>query len=114
MFAEKGIANGLADDNGNPLRGPENFKPFFRKFRAAFPDIKVIVEDTVCEGDKVAALCKVVGTDDGDSLGISSTNQPIEFSGICIVRIKDVKIVEAWNHFDFLTMYQQINAVAFK
>ena len=26
MFAADGIANGLSDDAGNPLRGPEGFK----------------------------------------------------------------------------------------
>ena len=38
MFAEGAVANGLVDDAGEPLRGPVNFKPFFRKFREAFPD----------------------------------------------------------------------------
>ena len=109
LFAEEGIANGLADESGAPLRGPAGFKPFFQKFRDAFPNIEVIVEDTVAEGDKVAARCRVLGTHQGEGLGFAATNRPVEFTGISIVRIKDGKIVEAWNNFDFTSMFQQLN-----
>lgn len=111
MFAEDGIANGLADESGAALRGPSGFKPFFQTFREAFPDIEVIVEDTVVEGDKVAARCRVRGTHKGESLGVAATHQPVEFTGICIVRIEDGKIAEAWNNFDFMSMSRQINAI---
>lgn len=111
MFAEDGIANGLADESGEALRGPSGFKPFFQKFREAFPNIEVIVEDTVAEGDKIAARCRVRGTHQGDSLGVAATNNEIEFTGICIVSIKDGKIAEAWNNFDFMSMSRQINAI---
>lgn len=111
LFADDGIANGLADESGEPLRGPSGFKPFFQKFREAFPNIEVIVEDTIAEGDKVAARCRVRGTHKGASLGVAATNNEIEFTGITIARIKDGKIVEAWNNFDFLSMSRQINAI---
>jgi steroid delta-isomerase-like uncharacterized protein len=110
MFADEGVANGLVDDSGQPLRGPAGFKPFFRRFREAFPEIEVVVEDTVSEGDKVAARCTVRGTHRGDSLGLAATNKPVEFTGICIARVRHGKIVEAWNNFDFMTMFQQIGA----
>jgi steroid delta-isomerase-like uncharacterized protein len=111
MFAAEGIAHGLADVAGNELRGPQDFKPFFRKFRAAFPDIEVVVEDTVAEGDKVAARCLVRGKHQSDSLGFVATGQSTEFTGITIVRIEKGKIVEAWNNFDFMTMYKQLGAL---
>lgn len=111
MFAEDGIANGLNDADGNPLRGPEAFKTLHRAFLAAYPDLQITVEDTVTEGDKIAARCTVRATHAGDGLGIAATNQPIEFTGLTIVRLKDGKIVEAWNEFDFLKMYHQIGAL---
>jgi len=111
MFAEEGVANGLVDDAGQPLRGPKGFKPFFRKFREAFPEIQVVVEDAVAEGDRVAARCTVRGTHRGDTLGFAATQRPVEFTGITIVRIRDGKIVEAWNNFDFMTMFQQLGAL---
>jgi len=111
MFAEDGIAHGLSDESGESLSGPSGFKPFFRMFRDAFPDIQVVVEDTVTEGDKVAARCSVRGKHQSDSLGFAATNQPTEFTGITIVRVRDGKIVEAWNNFDFMTMRKQLGAL---
>jgi predicted ester cyclase len=111
MFAEDGVANGLTDAEGNPLRGPEGFKQLHRTFLAAYPDLRITVEDIVSDGDKIAARCKVTGTHAGDGLGIAPTNQPVEFTGITIVRVKDDKIVEAWNEFDFMKMYSQLGAV---
>ena len=110
LFAAEGIAHGLADEAGNALRGPQDFKPFFRKFRSAFPEIEIVVEDTVAEGDKVAARCLVRGKHQSDSLGFAATGQSTEFTGITIVRIEQGKIVEAWNNFDFMTMYKQLGA----
>jgi steroid delta-isomerase-like uncharacterized protein len=111
MFAEDGIAHGLSDDSGEPLRGPEAFKEFHARFRGAFPDIVVVVEDTICEGDKVAARCSVRGTHSGDSLGFAATQNSVEFTGMAIVRVKDGQIVEAWNNFDFMALYKQLGAI---
>ena len=111
MFATDGIAHGLSDDAGSPLRGPEAFKEFHAKFRGAFPDIVVRVEDMVAEGDKVAARCSVRGKHSGDSLGFAATNMPVEFTGISIVRIRNGKIVEGWNNFDFMKMNQQLGVI---
>jgi steroid delta-isomerase-like uncharacterized protein len=110
MFDAEGIAHGLGKD-GEPVRGPENFRAFHSQFRNAFPDIVITVEDCVCEGDKAVARCVVRGMHRGDDLGIAASNQPIEISGISIVRIRDGKIVEGWNNFDFLKLYQQIGAI---
>jgi steroid delta-isomerase-like uncharacterized protein len=111
MFAADGLAHGLGDQ---PIRGAAEFKPFFRAFREAFPDIQVVVEDAVAEGDKVAARCSVRGRHKGDALGYSATNLPAEFTGITIVRVRDGKIVEAWNNFDFMAMHQQLGALTLR
>jgi steroid delta-isomerase-like uncharacterized protein len=111
MFAADGIAHGLSDDEGSPLKGPADFKPFHETFRGAFPDIEVVVEDLIAEGDLVAARCSVRGKHTGDNLGIAPSNAPVQFTGITIVRIKDGKIVEAWNNFDFMKMNRQIGAI---
>jgi steroid delta-isomerase-like uncharacterized protein len=90
----------------------ENFLPMVEAFRGAFPDLHIEVEDMIAEGDKVTARCRVRGTHRGDSLGVAATNTPVEFTGITIARIKNGQIVEGWNNFDFLAMYQQLGVVA--
>lgn len=111
MFAADGIAHGLSDDEGSPLRGGADFKPFHETFRGAFPNIEVVVEDMIAEGDKVAARCSVRGQHTGANLGVAASNAPVKFTGMCIVRINDGKIVEAWNNFDFMAMNKQIGVI---
>ena len=112
MFDENGIAHGLSDDPANPIKGPSNFRPFHTLFRQAFPNMMIVVEDVVAEGDKVAARCSVRARHEGDFLEKAATQAPVEFTGITIVRIDNGKIVEAWNNFDFMTMQRQIGLLA--
>jgi steroid delta-isomerase-like uncharacterized protein len=111
MMAEDAVAHGLSDDAAKPLRGPKGFLPFHAQFREAFPNIEVVVEDQIAEGDKVATRCSVRGKHEGDSLGIKATQAPVEFTGMVITRINDGKIAEAWNNFDFMKMYRQLGAI---
>lgn len=108
LFADDGIAHGLTDAEGNELRGPIAFRVFFDSFRSAFPDLRIEVVDTICEGDKIAARCEVRGTHAGDGIGIAATNRPISFTGMTILRIENGKIAEAWNNFDFQGLYTQL------
>ena len=108
MFDEYGIAHGLAADPTNPITGPKDFRPFHTVFRQAFPNMIIVVEDMVAEGDKVAARCSVRGKHEGDFMGRAATQSPVEFTGMTILRIDNGKIVEAWNNFDFMTMNRQL------
>jgi steroid delta-isomerase-like uncharacterized protein len=108
MFAADGVAHGLSDDPAKPITGPREFRPFHTVFRDAFPNMMIVVEDMVAEGDKVAARCSVRAKHEGEFLGRSATESPVEFTGITIVRVDKGKIVEAWNNFDFMTLHRQV------
>jgi steroid delta-isomerase-like uncharacterized protein len=110
MMSEDCINHGLSED-GQPLRGASGFLPFHKQFRAAFPNIEVVVEDAIAEGDRVVARCSVRGKHEGDSLGFKATGTTAEFDGIGIARVKDGKFVESWNSFDFMKMYRQLGAL---
>ena len=107
MFDENGIAHGLSNDPSKPIKGPRDYRPFYNVFRQAFPNMVIVIEDMVAEDDKVVARCSVRGKHEGQLRGLAPTQAPVEFTGIAIVRIENGKIVEAWNNFDFMTMYQQ-------
>jgi len=102
------IGHGLVNAEGNEVRGIEEFKVFYVNFRGAFPDIHVEVEDTVSEGDKVVARCTVTATHLGPGFIGEPTNRSVKFSGMCMTRVKDGKIAESWNNFDFLALMQQL------
>jgi len=108
LMAADAMVHGITDPDGNQVRGPAAFKPVFRHFCAAFPDIRITVEDAVVDGDKVAVRCSVTGTHSGPGVVASPTNKPISFTGMCFVRIENGRIAEGWNNFDFLAMYQQL------
>jgi len=113
LMADDAIAHGLTDKNGKELRGPSSFKEFHRSFLDAFPDLKIEVADTVAADDKLVARCVVRGTHKGDGLGFKATGKRAEMTGISIIRVKNGRIVEAWNNFDFLTLFQQLDRLKF-
>ena len=102
------LVHGLPSPDGLAISGPEAFMPFFRKFRSAFPDIHVKVKRTVTEGEMVAVHCHVTGSHRGDALGHPATGKTVAFWGMCFARVREGQIVEAWNQFDFLALYQQL------
>ena len=108
LFADDGVAHGLPTPDGSPIRGREEFRPFYRAFRDAFPNIRVEVTQTVTEGEMATALCHVMGTHEGHHLGMAGTGRQMDFWGMCMARVRDGRIVDAWNTFDFLKLYQQI------
>jgi predicted ester cyclase len=108
LMAPDAKVHGLA---GAAIDGPEGFKPFHRAMCGAFGDFRVEIAQTVVEGDRVAALCHVIGRHAGDALGGSATGRAVDFWGTTFGRVRDGRIVEGWNTFDFLTMYQQIGWV---
>ena len=111
MMAEDCVNHGLSEDAAKPLLGTSGFLPFHTQFREAFPNIEVVVEDVMAEGDKIAARCSVRGKHEGDSLGFKATGTTADFDGIVIARVKDGMFVESWNNFDFMKMFRQLGAI---
>ena len=108
LLAVDAKMHGLPSSDGSPLVGPSAFKPFWRKFRSAFPDIRIEVARTVTEGEYVAVHCHVSGKHLGHDLGIAATQRPIDLWGMGIARVQRGRVIEAWNCFDFMSLYQQI------
>jgi predicted ester cyclase len=102
------IAYGLAP---GPLHGPAAFKPFYRMFRDALSGIHIDVVRTVVQDDLCVAHCHVVARHTGAAFGGPPTDRDVELWGMSLVRVRDGQIVEGWNCFDFLTLYQQIGWV---
>jgi predicted ester cyclase len=111
LMAPDARVHGLGAPGSPAMTGPEPFKQLFRTFRAALGDLEIAVERTIVQGDMCAAHCRVRGRHVGDALGGPATGQPVDFYGMTIARVQDGRIVEGWNCFEFLSMYQQIGWV---
>ena len=81
-------------------KGTAAFKQFFRNFKNQFPQLHVEVEDVVTENNCETSRCMVDAT--------TARGQKVQFTGMTCVKIENGKIIEAWNNFDFMKMYQQL------
>lgn len=108
LMAPDAVIHGLRDVDGQELKGKGDFLPFFKRYREAFPDMQIRVEDVVVEGDRLAGRCVVRGTHQGHTLGFAATNRPVDFTGMCFARVRDGRIVECWNNFDMEMLSAQL------
>lgn len=108
MFHAEGVIHGLPTPDGQDLVGPAAFKPFYHSLRSALSDISIEVVHSMSKGDLAMAHCRVTARHTGDGLGLKATNKPIEFWGFTLARVVDGQLVEGWNTFDFLAMYDQM------
>lgn len=102
------VVHGLGPE---PMRGPAEFMPYYRTLRGALGGFRISLGQTIVQGDWVAVVVDVAASHTGDALGIQATGRPVRFHGITMARARDGRLVEGWNAFDFLTMYQQIGAL---
>jgi steroid delta-isomerase-like uncharacterized protein len=80
-------------------------------FAAAFPDRQVRLDDVIAAGDRVVARATMHGTHTGDLFGIGPTGKPVRLASIIVYRFAGGKIVEEWEIFDVLGLYQQIGVL---
>ncbi len=93
------------------VRGPEGVKEEASMYRNAFPDVRLMIEDQVAEGDKVVTRWIGVGTNQGEMMGVAPTRNRVRVDGMTIDRIEDGKIVEEWEIFDAMGLMQQLGAI---
>jgi steroid delta-isomerase-like uncharacterized protein len=92
------------------LRGPELFKQTVTMYRAAFPDVRITVDDVIAADDKVALRWHSEGTHQQELEGLAPTGARGSITGISIDLWKDGKIVESWSEWDNLGLARQLGA----
>ena len=92
------------DESGADGIGPASFEPFFLKLRSAFPDIRFTVHDVIGDDSRAAGRWSVSMTHTGEGMAVAPTHRPVSITGMGHIRVKDGKIVEAWNEWDRLGM----------
>jgi len=104
-FVEHEVTPGLA-----PTK--EGVTTFFRMQLAAFPDLRMDVEDVVANADKVVARVRYTGTNRGEFMGMSATGRSVDVQLIDMFRFGDDGLVrEHWGVLDALAMMQQLGVV---
>ena len=97
--------------HGFPPNLPTNkdgFKQFIYSLWRAFPDIRIIFEDVIVEGNKIAGRYYLTGTHKGEFLDIQATDKQFKVSGMTIFSFRDEKIIERWNLVDIISLIEQL------
>jgi steroid delta-isomerase-like uncharacterized protein len=85
---------------------------YFRMLTAAFPDMRMDVQDVIASGDKAVARVRVSGTHQGEFMGIPATGKPVSLNIIDITRFGDDGLArEHWGVTDQLAMMQQLGVI---
>ncbi len=108
------VADDYIEHQGGPGLPPtkEGTLEFFRILLAAFPDMRMDVEDLIASEDKTVARVKVTATHQGEFMGVPPTDARVEIQLIDIMRFDDAGLVcEHWGVADMLSLMQQLGVV---
>lgn len=84
----------------------------FRMLRAAFPDLRMDLEDVIVNGDKAVARVRLTGTQQGELMGIPPSGKRVDVQAIDIVRFDQAGLAcEHWGVTDMMSMMQQLGVV---
>lgn len=93
------------------VRGLEGFKQEVQTFRAAFPDLRLDIDDIGMTGDRVFIRWTARGTHRGAFMGVQPSNNKGQVLGISLYRFAEGKIAEHHESFDTLSLFQNMGAV---
>jgi steroid delta-isomerase-like uncharacterized protein len=88
--------------------GPEGMKGVIATYQTAFPDANWKVEQTLVADNYVITRWTGSGTHEKELNGVPPTGKFVSVQGIWIHRIENNKIVESWDVWDTLGMFQQL------
>ncbi len=98
------------------IPGWESMKQIVASFRAAFPDVRLIVEDQIAEKDRTVTRLRITGTHRGPFHSrlktIMPTGKTINVQVIDIFRHDaNSKLAECWSGLDVFGLLQQLGAI---
>ena len=82
---------------GGEVRGPGEFRKMREMFLAALPDVRIVIEDIVADGERAAVRWRAEGTHAGEGFGFPATKQSVNVRGTTWLTVRDGKVVEGWD-----------------
>jgi predicted ester cyclase len=93
-----------------PMHGLEGARQLIALW-SGFSDLKVEVEDSLSQGERVAMRFRLSGTHTGLVMGIAPTGRKVNLTATGIFRVVDGKATDNWVNFDALGLLQQLGAI---
>lgn len=96
----------------NLRHGRAAFKAYGRALRTAFPDMKIVNEDTVFDGKNILIRWSMTGHHHGDYFGIPATAKPIDITGDDVMVLNsEGQIQTLYLEEDLLNLLAQIGVI---
>jgi steroid delta-isomerase-like uncharacterized protein len=86
----------------------DELKENAQRYRQAFPDLAVRVEEAIGAGEKVLLRWSARGTHQGPFLGKAPTGKAITTDGLTVMTFRNGKIVEEWTQWNALALIQTL------
>jgi predicted ester cyclase len=86
----------------------EGFKQFIYLLWKAFPDIRIMFDDIIIEGNKVACRYNLTGTHKGEFMDLRPTDKQFRVNGMTVFYFRDTKCIERWNLVDMISLMEQL------
>lgn len=100
-FVDRNPAPGLT-------QGRAGVRSKIEALRAAFPDLRFLLDALVAEGTLVAARSTWTGTHRGAFSGIPATGREVRVRAMDFYRLEEEHIVEHWDNVDELGLLRQL------
>ena len=91
-----------------PIRGVEAWKAAAAGFLAAFPGMKITIDEQISAGDTTVTRWHARGVHNGPLGPIPPTGRTVAFDGLILDHVVDGKVKERWEQFDQAVILQQI------
>ncbi len=99
-------------DPANPtVQSREDYKQWLTRFRAAFSDAHLSLEEMLAEEDRVAYRATLRALHSGSRRGVAPTGKPITLILMTFYHLTDGKIAEMWQISDALGALQQLGVI---
>jgi len=104
------LAEGVVDHIPLPGQGPgrAGIIQALGLFFEAFPDLRLEVVEELAEGELVAQVVRITGTNSGPFMGTPATGKQISVLGADFLRVRDGRVVEHWGFVDQGSMMAQL------
>ena len=104
------IADDFVDNDAKPGMAPgrQGMIDMMGMFVGAFPDLNVVVDHWVAEGDLVAGVMTTKGTQTGEFMGMPDSGKKFSVREMHMVRVANGKMAEHWGLANEMSMMQQL------
>jgi steroid delta-isomerase-like uncharacterized protein len=87
-----------------PQHGPEAVRGLMRLYLRAFPDLRIIADDVIIQGDRISFAWTLCGTHRGTLMNIPPTGRTVRIRGVSLITLENGLIRRASRIWDMAGM----------